>query len=404
MPSEPGVLVQRFGQTLSELALPLDTKEMGASPAVEKIPSPVLAALDSLQPGHAFHYALGRLSPGPGVIVLVLAGEKQDNGTQRLSLLVLGKSGNPISNLEELKVRQDEDNRIRRVESLISPDFEIHSTIIIENGRYNSEGHWELLEKQEETLLYSLKPNGELLAKQSVRKKETENIPDGHFNFPLVPDSLSLQFRIDREAYKLEIRKDSVLIQTLDLETNTDLAVTPPEAFIERFDLNFDGWPDFRHEYSSGSGGIWYAVFLYDTLLHRFERDSFLSALSSPDLDTLNRRITHYPVGGGMGNMEFRVESFLFAEGRYELSEIYEQVALTDSVSGEEYWIRTRHTRSTDGKMETDCSVRIRPPEGGKQMRCLLEGNWKACSGEPFPVFPDRMEIIRTEAKNGQCD
>lgn len=64
--------------------------------------------------------------------------------------------------------------------------------------------------------------------------------------------------------------------QRLFMEEN-DQRAYEGSGLVEGEDLNRDGWTDLKMETWSGSGGIFYDVFMYDPARRRFAKDSVLS-------------------------------------------------------------------------------------------------------------------------------
>jgi hypothetical protein len=117
---------------------------------------------------------------------------------------------------------------------------------------------------------------------------------------------------------------------------------------VEGEDLNRDGWTDLKVQTWSGTGGVFYDVFMYQPARHRFVKDSALSG--GGGVVPLKRRETCVGTGSRTGMGDWVSDDFCWRDGRWVHVRQREQKRLGDS-SNPRYVLTVREPRG--GRLHT---------------------------------------------------
>lgn len=88
-------------------------------------------------------------------------------------------------------------------------------------------------------------------------------------------------------------KKDHKLVQTITPLDNSFFSITQPEQVFLLDDINFDGLTDFRiMQFTPAAPNMPYYYWKYNKVKKRFQRDTTLEEITSPDFDPKAKTIT----------------------------------------------------------------------------------------------------------------
>ncbi len=181
-----------------------------------------------------------------------------------------------------------------------------------------------------------------------------------------------------------------------DVEYNENYYLDEPVRIFNPADLNFDGYTDLRIPIATGTGGTWYAVYLFNSSKKQFEEHSGLGALVSIESDSARQVLTSHQAGG-MGGVFYTHETYRWKQGKLVLVRRENQnVFYADNP---EVLLRSVVERNAQQKLDTTALVKIWN-ENNQEHWCLLKGDWTALVGSPFLS----EEVVKKDGRMGECD
>ncbi|MFZ1978004.1 MAG: hypothetical protein WAV76_08620 [Bacteroidota bacterium] len=166
--------------------------------------------------------------------------------------------------------------------------------------------------------------------------KINPHLPD--FVFSVFLDTLESTGESTHRVSKIEIRNSNSMqiIQTITIpEKSEDLPCYGSTSFCVR-DMNFDGYIDILLNYSGGSAGDQFHVWLYNTKSGIFIYDPQFDELWDPAPDPKRKTITSICSGGYKNTMKviYRIENGILVLLRKEIK------TYIDEVNGNKRWER----------------------------------------------------------------
>ncbi|QQS51421.1 MAG: hypothetical protein IPM71_01485 [Bacteroidota bacterium] len=181
-----------------------------------------------------------------------------------------------------------------------------------------------------------------------------------------------------------------------DVVYNENYYLDDPTRIFNPADLNFDGHTDLRIPIATGTGGTWYAVYLFNASKRQFEEHPELSALVSLEADSVSQIITSHQAGG-MGGAFYTHETYQWKQGKLVLVRRENQDVFYSN--NPEVLLRSVVERNTQQRLDTTALVKIWS-ENSHENWCLLKGEWAALEGSPFLS----EEAVKTDGRKNGCD
>jgi hypothetical protein len=166
-----------------------------------------------------------------------------------------------------------------------------------------------------------------------------------------------------------------------DIDFRTNLYLNDPIRIFNPEDLNFDGYKDIKIPITTGSGGIWYVVFLYDSKTNLFVENNALSQMTSIVADSISKKLHSHDVGA-MGGAFYNYTTYSWKGDNLFIERREIQEGLNESTP--EILIRTVLEVNSEEGLDTAAVVKIWM-EKDKEHWCLMKGKWEALLSSPHP-------------------
>jgi hypothetical protein len=182
-----------------------------------------------------------------------------------------------------------------------------------------------------------------------------------------------------------------------DIDFSTRFYTDSPQQIFNPEDLNFDGYPDLKIPTATGSGGVWYQVYLYEPKKKEFKESPVLTGLVSLKADSIHRKLSSHEVGS-MGGANYVYRTFSWKGGHLSLERTEIQGINPDFDQEPSHWRRYILKVNREEGMDTTTVFDLKM-EAEKEYWCLKKGSWDDLEGSPFPG----EAAIRTDGRKGVC-